>query len=225
MGFDFLLFDFGGTLDGPGEHWLQRFDRCYRTCGVVLPRPALSAAFAHSTRKCYADPRMAGRHLRATIACHVGWQAEYLALPEDTPTEAVIDAFVARTETHLDASRRLLQRWSPRVRLGVISNFYGNVQLLLDDAGISPLLGAIVDSTVVGVAKPDPRIFALALERLGGTPEQALYVGDSHDKDVLGARSAGLHTAWLPGDDGRGDLRHAADFVLGRLEDIEDLLG
>jgi putative hydrolase of the HAD superfamily len=225
MGFDILLFDFGGTLDGPGEPWLQRFDRCYRACGVVLPRPSLSAAFGNSTRRCYADPGMAGRRLRATIACHVAWQAEHLALPDATPVEAVIDTFVAITEANLEASRRLLERWSARARLGVISNFYGNVHLLLDDAGITPLLGAVVDSTVVGVAKPDPRIFALALERLGGKPARALYVGDSHDKDVLGARSAGLHTAWLPGDDGPGDVRHAADFVLGRLEDVEDLLG
>jgi FMN phosphatase YigB (HAD superfamily) len=225
MGFDILLFDFGGTLDGPGEHWLQRFDRCYRACGIAVPRTSLGAAFAESTRRCYADPGMRERDLRATIACHVAWQAESLALPGDAPVEGVIDAFVSRTRSHLETSRRLLERWASRARLGVISNFYGNVHLLLDEAGIAPLLGTIVDSTVVGVAKPDPRIFALALERLGGTPAAALYVGDAHDKDVLGARAAGLRTAWLPGDDGPGDAPHAADFVLRGLEDLDGIIG
>lgn len=225
MGFAILLFDFGGTLDGPGEHWLRRFARSYRACGVAVPAADLRDAFGHSTRCCYADPDMTGRNLRATIACHVAWQAQYLGLPAAAPTGAVVDSFVARTEAALAASRRLLQRWSARARLGVISNFYGNVRVLLDDAGITPLLTTVVDSTVVGVAKPDPRIFALALERIGAAdPAQALYVGDSLDKDVAGAHAAGLHAAWLPGDDGPGATGGGADFVLHRLEEVEALL-
>ena len=225
MGFAILLFDFGGTLDGPGEHWLRRFDRSYRACGVAVPAPGLRDAFGHSTRCCYADPDMPGRNLRATIACHVAWQAQYLGLPAGTPTAAIVDSFVARSEAALAHSRRLLQRWSAQARLGVISNFYGNVRVLLDDAGITPLLSTVVDSTIVGVAKPDPRILALAMEGIGGAdPAQALYVGDSLDKDVAGAHAAGLRAAWLPGDDGPGGDGARADFVLRRLEEVEALL-
>lgn len=225
MGFAILLFDFGGTLDGPGEHWLRRFARSYRACGVAVPAPDLRDAFGHSTRCCYADPDMPGRNLRATIACHVAWQLQHLGLPADTPADAIVDAFVARTEAALAASRRLLQGWSTRARLGVVSNFYGNVRVLLDDAGITPLLTTVVDSTVVGVAKPDPRIFTLALEGIGDVdPAQALYVGDSLDKDVAGAHAAGLRAAWLPGDDGPGGDGACADFVLRRLEEVEALL-
>ena len=50
----------------------------------------------------------------------------------------------------------------------------------------------MLDSSVVGVAKPDPRIFAIALERLGVAPEHAIHVGDTPAADVDGAIAAGV---------------------------------
>ena len=51
---------------------------------------------------------------------------------------------------------------------------------------------AVIDSSVVGVAKPDPGIFAIALERCGVAPEHAIHVGDTPAADVDGARAAGV---------------------------------
>ena len=60
----------------------------------------------------------------------------------------------------------------------------------------------VVDSHVVGVAKPDPRIFAPALAALGTPPERVAYIGDSVTMDVNGARAAGLRPVLLdPFDD------------------------
>lgn len=224
MGFACALFDFGGTLDGPGEHWLQRFAFSYANAGIHPSAPELRDAFGYSTRRCYADSGMARRRLRETIACHVQWQFEFLGYADETRAAAIVDGFVDRTHRSLEASRAFLERWWQHTRLGVISNFYGNVHLLLEDAGIAPLLGTIVDSTVVGVAKPDPRIFALALERLDATADSTIFVGDSLDKDIAGARAAGLHTAWLPGTDGPGEHRDEADFVLSEFADLETIL-
>ena len=50
----------------------------------------------------------------------------------------------------------------------------------------------IIDSHVVGVAKPDPRIFQIALERLGVAPDQSRFAGDIFSIDILGARAAGI---------------------------------
>jgi len=224
MRFDIVLFDFGGTLDGPGDPWLERFARCYQACDANVSRAALCAAFGHSTRRSYADPDMRTRRLHDTVACHVAWQMEFLARDDRACTEAIVAAFVAQTRASLAASRALLERWRERARLGVISNFYGNVQLLLDEAGIAPVLTTIVDSAVVGVAKPDPRIFELALMGERVPADRALYVGDSLEKDVAGAHAAGIATAWLPGTEGIGTHAGEADFVLQRLEDVEALL-
>jgi putative hydrolase of the HAD superfamily len=96
--------------------------------------------------------------------------------------------------------------------VGVISNSNGTVRALLGALGLGPHLDFVLDSSEVGVEKPDPRIFALALARAGVEPGQAVYVGDLYSVDVCGARGAGLDAILLdPGDHwGRRDCRRAA---------------
>jgi HAD superfamily hydrolase (TIGR01509 family) len=80
---------------------------------------------------------------------------------------------------------------------GVISNSNGSVRSILEEAGLAPDLDFIIDSGVVGVEKPDPRIFRVALEQAQVPPEAALYVGDLYSVDVVGARRAGLGAVLL----------------------------
>jgi putative hydrolase of the HAD superfamily len=87
-------------------------------------------------------------------------------------------------------------------RLAVVSNSDGTVESGLRDRGLREFFGAVVDSTVVGYEKPDPRIFEHALEVTGAEPATTLHVGDLYDADVLGARAAGIHAVLLdPFDD------------------------
>lgn len=76
--------------------------------------------------------------------------------------------------------------------VGCISNSKGTVAQALDAAGLAPYLDFIVDSGVVGVEKPDPKIFQVALEQAGVKPSEAVHVGDLYSVDILGARSAGI---------------------------------
>jgi len=76
--------------------------------------------------------------------------------------------------------------------VGVISNSNGSVTRALEIAGLSKHLDFVVDSSVVGISKPDARIFGLGLEAAGAAPAEAVYVGDSYFVDVVGARRAGL---------------------------------
>lgn len=89
-------------------------------------------------------------------------------------------------------------------RLGVVSNADGRVEALLEDRGLTPLVEFVIDSHVVGVSKPDPRIFRMGVERLGLAPEEVLYVGDLYAVDVLGARAAGLRAVLLDPFDALG---------------------
>jgi len=75
---------------------------------------------------------------------------------------------------------------------GVISNSNGSVASILETTGLAQYLDFIIDSSVVGIEKPDPRIFHLGLREAGATAAQAVYVGDLYSVDVLGARAAGL---------------------------------
>ncbi len=96
----------------------------------------------------------------------------------------------------------LLERLAARYRLAVVSNFdYTPTALdVLERAGVAELFGAIVVSDAVGWRKPRREIFDAALGRLGVRPEEALFVGDRADMDVLGAQQIGMDTAWLNRD-------------------------
>jgi FMN phosphatase YigB (HAD superfamily) len=83
-----------------------------------------------------------------------------------------------------------------------VSNSDGRVEEALQAAGLRSFFDVVVDSALIGVEKPDPRIFQAALQRLGVAPEEALYVGDLYSVDILGARAAGMEAVLLgnPGD-------------------------
>jgi HAD superfamily hydrolase (TIGR01509 family) len=79
------------------------------------------------------------------------------------------------------------------LRAACVSNSDGRAEHHLVVCGVRDGLEFVVDSQIVGVEKPDPRIFGIALERLGVVPDRALYVGDIRSVDEAGARAAGMH--------------------------------
>ena len=78
----------------------------------------------------------------------------------------------------------------------------------------------MVSSAAVGAAKPDPAIFTAALERAGARPEDAVHVGDSLEKDVAGARAAGIRPVLLCRD---GDPPGGVE-AIGTLSELPSLL-
>jgi HAD superfamily hydrolase (TIGR01549 family) len=100
-------------------------------------------------------------------------------------------------------------------RMGVVANQHPPVLKALDDYGIGPLFDLKLIDQVVGVSKPDPAIFKLALSEAGCAAGEAIMIGDRPDNDIAPARSVGmwtirfkrgvLYTAYDP----RTDLEHA----------------
>ncbi|MDE2058860.1 MAG: HAD-IA family hydrolase [candidate division NC10 bacterium] len=106
--------------------------------------------------------------------------------------------------------------------LGMISNSNGWVERLVTESGLRPYFHFVLDSRLIGVEKPDPRIFQIALDQVGISPAEALYIGDLYSIDVVGSRAAGMRAILL---DPAGlwdhvdcpkarDLSEAADLVL-----------
>lgn len=100
------------------------------------------------------------------------------------------------------------------VKLAIVSNADGSVEAQLAADGICQMgsgpgveMDAILDSSVVGVAKPDPRIFEIALERLGGVaPARAIHVGDTPAADAAGALAAGITPVLIDPFDDHADF-------------------
>jgi len=133
-----------------------------------------------------------------------------MALPEAAWPAATGDIMETHAREHLwshvapetpEALDRLLEAG---YRLGVVSNADGRVEALLDAVGLGSRFEIVVDSELVGVSKPDPGIFRIALERMGLEPARTLYVGDLYPVDVLGARGAGMEAVLLDPFDALG---------------------
>ena len=195
-----ILFDMGGTLDGDGAHWLDRFLALYRSFGVKLPRESIRAAFDEAERRAALDESIARSHLSQMVALHVQWQLAHLRLHDQSLEQYLVQGFVAPVRVAAAANACLLENLVERgFQLGVVSNGCGNVDKLCADFGYAPFLSIIVDSRRVGLCKPDPAIFLHAVEKLGSASEEVIMVGDSFERDVVPAKKIGMKTAWLEG--------------------------
>ena len=215
-----LVFDFGGTLDGNGIHWLERAYQFIHERHPEITREAFDEAdratiteFAlgdSSIEWSYQDGSMlpigavvsehaARCNLRETTQAIAIGIYKRLGL-SDKMKDEYVEWFCTGAAKSLAENREWLETLHRTYRLAVISNNFGNTRGWCDDYGLSPLLDVIIDSTVLGIAKPDARIFEAALSGLGVAPNQAIYVGDSYSADMVGGKNAGMWTAWLVGD-------------------------
>lgn len=81
--------------------------------------------------------------------------------------------------------------------IGIIANQLAGTSTRLERYGLLPFIDLVVASAEEGIAKPDPRIFELALSRSGCRPEHAVMIGDRIDNDIIPAKRTGMHTIWI----------------------------
>ena len=164
-----ILFDFGGTLDHP-HHWLDRFVRHYHAAGLRLSRAELDVAYSHATRTAYQAGDELHRHsLRELVRHLVAHQFDHLHRhgpdsvrghlaglggERDNLADRIAAGFAEESAEGLARSRALLKELSHDFKLGVVSNFYGNLQVVLFEAGIRELIQVAIDSTQLGQRWP-----------------------------------------------------------------------
>ncbi|MGQ0607126.1 MAG: HAD family hydrolase [Chloroflexota bacterium] len=88
------------------------------------------------------------------------------------------------------------------VKIGIISDWGSNLRPIIVELGIDRSFDFVLASGAVGVAKPNPAFYRMALDRAGVRPDEALMVGDSYRADVRGAWGAGMDAAWLDRHEG-----------------------
>ena len=194
-----ILFDFGGTLDSDGEHWLDRFYELYQKVGLDIPFLELKDAFYYADDICCKDPKVNAFKLRPLIGYHVQLQFDRLGLNNSFKKEAIVEGFCKKSEYYLKRNYSLLDRLHSRYKLGVVSNFYGNVSVLCDEAGLSEFLNVIIDSEQIGIRKPDPRIFMAAVNALKTSISNIIFVGDSYERDMIPCKRLGMKVIWMKG--------------------------
>jgi len=221
-----VLLDFGGTLDADGVHWSPRFHAAYRAEGGTLDFAAFEPLFRESDQALARLPGVAALGFRAAIETQARLLGEVLPDRERVNPAAIAGRLHADALAAVRRNRPVLERLAGRYRLGIVSNFTGNLQPCLEELGLARLFAAVSDSAVVGWSKPDPRIFRGALAALGALPERAWMVGDNFEADIRGAAALGMRTCWLapperPSPPGAGEVPTAR---IPRFVDIEAVL-
>jgi putative hydrolase of the HAD superfamily len=224
-----VCFDAAGTLLEVREPVGETYARFARREGIVAEADALEDGFRRAFRRAdpLAFPRASPRRIRA-LEREWWWRRvseAFRAAGVDPSRRAVARTFAAvfahfatraawRLFTDVKPALRLLR--ARGVRLGVVSNFDTRLLTLLEGFGVSSSFDAVVLSSTVGFAKPDPRMFTAALSALRVAAATALHVGDSERLDRRAARAAGLRALRL--DRGGQSTRH----VIASLEELPD---
>ena len=190
-----MLFDYGGTLDSDGTTWIERFYPIYKENGVVAERSRFDRAFYDADDALPGRFALDGLNLEQTLRLQVRGVLDALAPAQADLTERIAGRFTEDSRSQFRRLAPVLERLASRYRLGVVSNFYGNLDGILRAEGLSSLFAVVADSGVLGVTKPDPEIFLHAARVLGTPPEECVMVGDSVPRDIKGAAAAGMKKA------------------------------
>jgi len=107
------------------------------------------------------------------------------------------------------------------ISTGIISNWENSLPDFVREMGLSHAFPVTVSSVAERIEKPSPRLFEIAMERMGVTPQECIYVGDDYRSDVVGARAAGMTPVLLD----RNDRYLVTDCLkIHRLDEVIDLL-
>ncbi len=218
-----ILFDYGGTLDSHGVRWPDRFHSLMVQLLPHLTADEIKRAFYYAEERCHRSDAAHAHSLRSLITAHVDFQLETLGLQESDIKAQLIDQFCSASERCMQESALLLERLESRFRLGVVSNFYGNLADLLGESGILRYFDVVIDSGRVGWEKPSQEIFREALKHVALDAEQVIFVGDSYERDMLPSKALGMRTIWLAGTHAPGESP-GADACISNLKELEELL-
>ena len=230
-----VVFDAGGTLVRLDFEWMSEM---LAELGVTASIEDLRRAEVHGRRRYDA---LAGRTPNTpALGLHP-------PLGSVAPTRAyfsgLLEAVGCRHPVLEEALERMQQRQVPPsllwarpmegaraaldgvaalgLRACCVSNSDGRAELHLETFGVREGLEFVVDSQLVGVEKPDPRIFDIALAKLGLSAARTVYVGDIRSVDEAGARASGMHFVLI---DPFGDYAPPGQPAVRRLEDLPALL-
>ena len=234
-----IIFDYGGTLDTCGQHWGKKLWHAYERQHVPVTEQQFRDAYVYGERTLGRNPIIKPDYtFHRTLSTKIRLEMEHLctqgawdASEEEFKQkhQAVLEDVYAEVVATTAHSAEVLTQLSERFPMVLVSNFYGNIECVLQEFGLRKFFPRIVESAVVGIRKPDPRIFELGVEKLRNSDvetlrssdvekdansklsslhsplstlhsQDVLVVGDSFYKDILPAQKAGCRTAWFKGE-------------------------
>lgn len=230
------IFDYGGTLDSNGCHWGKKIWHAYEQCNVPVSWEQYREAYIHGERTLgknriimpdYTFHRLLSVKLDIQLQHlldNTNWQ------PTKEELQTIHDSILSVLYTDVCAtiahSREVLTTLKQKgAQMVLVSNFYGNINAVLEEFQLSDMFETVIESAVVGIRKPDPAIFQLGVDYFQQPASTITVVGDSIDKDIIPAQSIGCRTVWIKGeawDDAATPSEKVADKTITDLTEILD---
>lgn len=231
-----LLFDFGGTLDTVGCHWGKFLWHAYERNAIPVSEVQFRKAYVHAERTLgkqaiiqSTDTFLSMLTTKIRIEFDYLVRSGWITVDEDEAERMqriLVKDVYERVRANLSVSRSVLTELRKKYRIGLVTNFYGNMSVVLDEFGLASLFDTVTESAVVGVRKPDPQIFRLAVNALDVEAENVVVIGDSYSKDILPGHEIGCYTIWLKGEGWVTEelTTCEADYIIKDLYEVEPVL-
>lgn len=214
-----VLFDLDNTLVNRSEAFTRLFEHWYLT-RPSQGRPVDREAFVERMAKHADSDRPLQDIYREMLEI---WPGSFDSVDEAVRAHSILMPQMVQLDARTE---KMLKRFkSVGIPIGVVTNGGATVQWgKLHNTGIADLVAACVVSEEFGARKPNPSIFARALELIGAFPESTLFVGDNPDDDIVGANSVGMPTAWISLGREWEMASVQPDYILAAVWEVENLV-
>jgi len=229
-----VLLDYGGTIDTNGLHWAIVMWDMYQKHNVPVNKEQFELAFSHGERTLALEKHIYPEHnFLDTLVIKTRIQFDFLVasnfLPQanyETTVNAIANDCNAFAQQAIDNAKPVLDELADKYKLVLVSNFYGNIETVLEHFGIKKYFYQIVESAVVGIRKPDAAIFSYGVNVLQLPAENCVVIGDSYSKDIAPGKKAGCKTVWLKGQGWGKDPENVAgaDVTITSFDELPQVL-
>lgn len=204
------IFDYGGTIDTNGCHWGKMLWHAYQRHNIPVSEDEFRKAYVYAERTLGRIPIIQSDYtFRKTLSVKLRIEFEYLQdkgiivsgnFNSASEQTAILDDLYKMVVANTEKAREVLLKLKEQADIVLVSNFYGNLNVVLKEFNLDDIFDRVIESAVVGVRKPDPAIFQLGIKALGMAPENIVLVGDSFEKDIVPGKKVGLNTIWIKGE-------------------------
>ena len=212
-----VFLDFGGCIDAPGIHTRTLFWDAFLAEGLISldQRGNFQDAYTLADRQMMRTGEAISMGLHSFNRHNAALIGRELRISDPFPAA---DRVTDLMRAYIEKSRSVISGNLGRFEMGLISNFTGNLECILDEFQMKQFFASITESYYAGASKPDLAIFHSALAKHKHAPELCVYVGDNPVNDIAPAKSIGMRTALIHPPGQRKEC--GADFY---IEDLEDL--
>lgn len=213
-----ILFDFGGCLDSDGLHSRCLFFNQFKKHGMLNTSEDLynfQHAYTYSDRKVIDEGLIQDADLSTMNRVMCSLITKKLR-SDESKIEQVAMAITETQAYYLTRNKQILEKLQMNFQLGIISNFSGNLVTVLREFSLAEHFNFVLDSFHIGVEKPNPAIFKLAISRCDDYPENICFIGDNPERDIAPAKKLGMKTVLIS----ESFVNTVADYNINTLEDI-----